>query len=282
MFHGRPLRDGVSLQDTARFRDDSWSLAPVTLQQQERGLVLHFATVPEAYRLCAKRLCYALLSGDLPPGERRLTINSVLGVFYKVRTFLLWLNERQVPTLGIPPPVNELTGADLEGYQRYLLRSFAGHQYRLSHRSVVGYLWRYRHMLGEHGLPFDPKHIPAWSEPSSKRRIENTTDRIPEEVHGPLLVWSLRFIDDFAPDILAALESWYALRGDNAATSRVGLGRNAGLYTELRSYLDDHLANSSRCRAIKVSPISALFLCRSGPRNDQCGVIRTRWMSSLQ
>lgn len=31
VFHNRPLRDGMSLHDTARFRDDNWPLAPVTL-----------------------------------------------------------------------------------------------------------------------------------------------------------------------------------------------------------------------------------------------------------
>jgi hypothetical protein len=82
VFHDRPLREQVSLTDTARFRDQVWPLAPVTLQRQERGLVLNFTTVPARYRLAAKLVCYTLLSGTLPPGENtRPSVTSILGVF---------------------------------------------------------------------------------------------------------------------------------------------------------------------------------------------------------
>lgn len=96
VFHDRRLRGGVSLADTARFRDDAWPLAPATLQRQERGLVLHFDVVPTRYRLAVKLVCYTLLSGALPPGEPRPSITSILGIFYKIRAFLTWLEHRSV------------------------------------------------------------------------------------------------------------------------------------------------------------------------------------------
>lgn len=245
VFHNRPLRDGASLQDTARFQDNSWPLAPVTLQRHERGLMLHFDTVPARYRLAVKLLCYVLLSGDRPPGEPCPTIASVLGIFYKVRTFLTWLEQRPArPPRTTPPRIGELTGGDMEDYQRHLLATYRGDQYRRSHRSAVRYLWRYRQVLGEHAFPFDPNHVPGWSETTYRRPVENTTDRIPEQVHGPLLVWALRFIDDFAPDILAALDAWRTLRGPGHGISHVGQGRNSGLMDDLRAYLDDHVAQN--------------------------------------
>jgi hypothetical protein len=57
--------------------------------------VLHFDTVSAGYRLALKRVCYVALSGQLPPGETRPAVNSVLGIFYRARTFLTWLEARR-------------------------------------------------------------------------------------------------------------------------------------------------------------------------------------------
>ncbi|MGK5738901.1 hypothetical protein [Micromonospora sp. URMC 103] len=270
VFHNRPLREGTSLQDTARFSDDAWPLAPVTLQRQERGLVLHFEMVPARYRRVAKIVCYTLLSGDLPPGEPRPSITSIVGIFYKIRSFLTWLERRPVhPPRASPPRIAETTDADLEDFQRHLLSTFSGHQYRLSHRSAVRYLWRLRQILGEHALPFDPLLLPGWGETPRRRAAENATDRIPEHVHAPLLVWSLRFIDDFAPDILAAVDAWRPLRGPRGAASRVGVGRNTGLADDLRRYLDAHIARQQPLPGYKGKPniraISLELRCATMP-----------------
>jgi hypothetical protein len=243
VLHNRPLRDGVALHDTARFRDDVWPLAPATLQRHERGLVLDFTTVAVRYRLAVKQLCYTLLSGDRPPGEPAPTIGSVVGIFYKVRTFLNWVDRRPLhPRHRAAPRVCELTAADLDDYQRHLQATYRSDQYRRGHRSAIRYLWRYRQVLDDHALPFDPYQLPGWFESTYRPAVENTTDRIPEQVHGPLLVWSLRFIDDFAPDILTALDTWRTLRGPGHGVSRDGHGRNTGVLDDLRTYLDDHLA----------------------------------------
>ncbi|MDX3116017.1 hypothetical protein [Streptomyces scabiei] len=73
-------------------------------------------------------------------------------------------------------------------------------------------LWRWRQYLGDDALRFDPRHLNGWGESKQARRGENATDRLPEEIHGPLLGWALRFIDDFAPDILAADRKWQESR----------------------------------------------------------------------
>jgi hypothetical protein len=66
VLHGRPLRDGVTLENTARFTDDIWPLHPAILQRHERGLNLNFKTVPVRYLIAAKQVCYALLSVRYP------------------------------------------------------------------------------------------------------------------------------------------------------------------------------------------------------------------------
>jgi hypothetical protein len=163
----------------------------------------------------------------------------------KIRTFLAWLEDRPVcPPRTVPPPISELTGADVADFQKHLLARFTNPQYRQGYRSAVRYLWRLRHVLGEHALPFDPSHLPGWGEGTRRApAAENSTDRIPERVHAPLLIWAMRFIDDFGPDILAAIDAWQALRGPTRATSCVGMGRKSGLAADLRRYLDDHLTH---------------------------------------
>jgi hypothetical protein len=241
VFHARRLRDGVQLQDTARFRDASWPLAPVTLQRQGRGLVLHFETVPPRYRHALKLLCYLALSGPLPPGEPRPQITSVLGIFYRLRIFLRWLDDTQ--KTGDSQPVArhlcDVTPGQLAAFQHHLLRKYRNGEYRRSHRSGVQYFWRYRRSLGADGFAFDPRQVADWTEPETTRHGENTTARIPEAVHSRLLVWAFRFVDDFSGDILCAIETWQQQhpRGPRPYSTS-GRGRNNGLAEQIREYLD--------------------------------------------
>ena len=62
-------------------------------------------------------------------------------------------------------------------------------------------------------LSLDPQRLQSWQIDNCQppRRIENATDRTPEEVISPLLVWALRWINDFSDDILAARDEWWLL-----------------------------------------------------------------------
>jgi hypothetical protein len=237
VLHGRRLRDGAELTGTARFEDDTWPLAPATLQRHQRALALHFSTVPDRYRLALKRACYLLLSGPLPPGEPRPAIATVHGMFYTVRAFLQWL-DKQPAMAGPAGRISQLTPADIERYERYLLATFRKPEYRAKHRTSVSYFWRYRQFLGDDALQFDPWALDSWAEHRQRRAADNATDRIPEQVHSRLLVWALRFVDDFSGDIISAIQQWQQLRGPGRSRSTVGKGRNIGLDHELQSYLD--------------------------------------------
>jgi len=199
----RPLRPGYRLADTARFDDDDWALAPASVQQQERGLTLRFDTVPALHRAALKRLCYAMLSGPLPDEVPRPRISSVATGFYNLRVFFRWL-ETTHPDLPLP----EVTTTVYEQYQRHLLTTFPSASRRFALRSAVNILWRYRGAVAEAGLQTDPRRAASWSEPDPSRSRENTTERIPEAVHSRVLVWAIRFVDDFSGDIIAAIRSW--------------------------------------------------------------------------
>lgn len=199
MLAGRPLRTDCSLEDTSRYADRIWFLNPAWLRADHRRFTLDFTTLHPPMAEIAKRLFYALLMQDTPPGELPISVSSIRTYYSCVRRFLLWTDARGC-TLA------QLTGEDLDDYHREVvaLRLSAGAIKR--HRRAVRMLWAYRSRLPDH-LEQDPLRRTAWQawvRAHSRRPGENLTDRIPEPVLGPLLTWALRWVDDFADDVLAA------------------------------------------------------------------------------
>jgi hypothetical protein len=238
VLHGRPLRDGVAAERTSRFADDQWRLEDAVLQRHGLSMMLDFTTLPARYRLTVKHLCYALLSGPLPPGERRVSITTVVRIFVELKRFFAWLNTF-TPTAGrqAGPMLAELRTADLERFQLHLLEVLPSPAGRYPARRAVRFFWRYRHNLPAGRLLIDPRHVDGWGEPSRPVQAENATDRIPGAVLGPLIAWALRFIDDFGPDILAAETHRRMLHERRRANTP---GRYTGATVALRELLARH------------------------------------------
>ncbi|WP_329160515.1 hypothetical protein OHB49_13635 [Streptomyces sp. NBC_01717] len=216
VLHGRPLRPGIDLAETSRFSDEVWRLRPALHMKGRRALILDFRRIPEPFRPTAKQLCYTMLSGPLPPGERRGAIDSIYVLLAELIRFFRWLDERPHPRCR---SLSTLVGSDLLDYQHYLLAQFPeSWTARQRARAKVRKLWHWRQCLDD-PLSFDPWHVDGWGEQKGERRRENATDRIPEEVFGPLFVWATRFIDDFAADILGADQEWQRLRFSPPALS---------------------------------------------------------------
>ncbi|MEU4949836.1 hypothetical protein ACFYN3_25260 [Streptomyces lavendulae] len=182
-----------------------WRLTPAGPQAHQDVGILNFAKVPENFLIVAKELFYALLAGPIPAGETRPAVVSLRLYFKELVRFFTWLDQRPLQRCQ---RLESVTGDDLAAYQKYLLaRLPAKHQTRVHGRSAVRLLYRWRSQLRADQLLFDPRHVEGWSE-SKRRGRENDTNRVPEEVMGPLYVWALRFIDVFAPDILTASAHW--------------------------------------------------------------------------
>jgi integrase len=194
---------------TSRFADDVWDLKPALLQAHQISSVLDFTSLPPAYRLAAKELFLAMLAGEPPPGERVLGVSTVKGRFSDAKSFLEWVADRYPEERAL----RKLVPGDLEEYQRHLLDKGFVPSRRCVLRRGARMFWIYHGHLRTDRLMFDPERLEEWSEGNSKhRRRENSTARIPEQVIGPLLVWALRFVDQFSDDVLAALSEWLAGR----------------------------------------------------------------------
>jgi hypothetical protein len=238
---GRPLRPDCSLEQTSRFQDDIWRFGPAINSESSLLKILNFAHIPTRFRTTVKELFYAMLAGKLPPGEPRREITTVRGHFTAITRFLRWLDTWPSSATGQPAQrLDELIGADLQAYLKDLPRTQRSPATRERTRVSIRVLWRYRTVIPDH-LPFDPSHLNGWADHYRKQSGENATDRIPEQVHGPLMAWSLRFIDDFADDILTAIEQW-----KNSRTALKGpiLQDNTALLTALRRLLDRHLTDN--------------------------------------
>ncbi|WJM17159.1 hypothetical protein [Microbacterium arborescens] len=258
VLHGRALRPGYHLEDTARFDDDDWALSPASVQQQERGLTLRFDTVPALHRTALKRLCYAMLSGPTPDEAPRPRISSVATGFYNLRIFLRWL-ETTHPDKHLP----EVTTTVYEQYQRHLLTTFPSASRRFALRSAVNILWRYRGAVAEAGLQTDPRRAASWSEPDPGRSRENTTERIPEAVHSRVLVWAMRFVDDFSGDVIAAIRSWSVRR--RPVQKEPITGKPYGFQQDrIRAYLARTRRTGSPLPGLRASRTSTRSPTRSG------------------
>ncbi|WP_405433347.1 hypothetical protein [Streptomyces anulatus] len=236
VLRARPLRTGARLEDTSRYSHDIWVLTAARLQAQECSLILNFPTLPQRFRPAAKRLFYALLALKEPDGEDTLGIATIRGKFGEIKRFLKWLDGRWPAERNV---LAELSPTDLDDYRKHLLARFPNNRaQRERSRAPLRLLWRWRQHLGEHALRFDPLHLDGWGESGPmQRKGENQTDRLAEEILGPLLVWALRFIDDFAPDILEADRRWRDTR--TKPLDRTSAHSNVG--ARLQALLDEHV-----------------------------------------
>ncbi|MFC7585576.1 hypothetical protein ACFQYP_18890 [Nonomuraea antimicrobica] len=89
--------------------------------------------------------------------------------------------------------------------------------------------------LNEQGLPFHPHSWNGVFRTANQRCNggENTTEPLAAETMGPLLVWAMRMVDDFADDILAAWAETQRLKAAACSNPSTPAGKAA-----LHAYLD--------------------------------------------
>jgi hypothetical protein len=129
--------------------------------------------------------------------------------FTALKQFFTWAGQRGIPAL------RAITAADLDAYNDHLLASGWAVNYQAQRRQAVRLLWMYAAKLTSDALNFDPALVPSWADaPASGRAGGNATPRIPERVISPLLTWALVWINEFAGDVIAALEEWRLLHAN--------------------------------------------------------------------
>lgn len=222
------IRDHVPPGDISVFADMRWHLYPMNLNPTQRTDPIVFSGMPPTLVDAVKRYAWALINQELPDTglthlrmRRRLTAWTVHGeIGSNLRPFVVWLAQRDRHSFA------DATADDLVAYRRSVQASPARRQYKFNLLSAVTRLWLFGPLL----RPEDRLRMPDWESADladvlgPAGRGENLSAPIDPATMSPLLVWSLRFVQRFAPDIIAGVQERQRIRATvpDAAADSVG------------------------------------------------------------
>ncbi len=242
----RPLRPGTDPAVLSVFAEDRWELTPALFEEHIATTSLNFAPLPEPLRHSAKNYLWQLLNCPEPPALRRvartrLAVRSIVSMTPSITAFLLWLHARGIAALADVGP------DDLDAYLADLLGSGASRDVVAERIIAVRRLWAWREVLPVRDRLAE---APPWRGQDAdaligrrRRGAENRTPRIPPATIDRLLLWSLRFVQDFSSDILAVRDE-YATLAPRSHTARHPYGghhdpRTPGqFHTDLQALLE--------------------------------------------
>ncbi|NKY29915.1 hypothetical protein [Nocardia gamkensis] len=241
----RELLPGTDPARLSRFGDDRWHLNEAIFEAGADATSLNFAAIPIPMQLTAKHYVWQLINTECPAWMRWMRVSrpSILSIdssWASLKEFLVWLHRHDV---------TELQDVTAELLDDYLIDLSARDMSPLAkHKRIreVRRLWSYRDALPEQ-MRLPP--LPPWGGDRSHELLgkiaqsrANLTPRIAEKTMQPLLAWSLRFVEDFAEDIIAAYAEYRFLdsrsmegRRRTGPVIRSPKGRIEGLVIE---YLD--------------------------------------------
>ncbi|NUL03312.1 integrase [Streptomyces lunaelactis] len=198
----------------ARYTARIWPLAPLSENPSARAATIHWRHCPDTFDKEIRLAAWNLINGQLRPTflkERnrrmrpRVSARRTADTVYEWFRLAAWLTDRGLDTLGA------CDSSVLHAYGQHLL---GGRRKRLSALDVLTALtrlWAFDQMsarpAGIGRPPWDElgvdDYLPAEDGEDSSGG-ENKTEPLSEKTMGPLLIWAMRLVDDFADDILAA------------------------------------------------------------------------------
>lgn len=219
----------------SRYRDTRWSLAPLIDNPGTSLRAINWDSCPEPLRRPLKHAAWAMINGELrptyvsrrgtrsgsrsSPGEMRLTCQEWMSL-------ARWLYERGI---------SELDACTAAEWSAYAQERWGGGIRRDYAEKILGRLtdlWAFGQLTST------PLRVscPPWETegadeylPAAQREGggENATEPLDPEVIGPLLIWAIRMVDDFADDILAAWDERQRLAAAASAAASTESGRAA-------------------------------------------------------
>ncbi|MEU2179857.1 integrase [Streptomyces thermolilacinus] len=229
------------------YADELWHLAPLVANPSATRPHLDWARFPEALRPQVQLAAWKMINTPLPASmlaghptwHSRLGPHGIHDTVLRWQRFTLWLHHQGFTSLD---QINDgvwVTWAD------HVARQQGAHRSTVTKDLVaLTRLWAFDSATrAGAGMAMPPWNhlgvddfLPTTPAPG---RGENTTEPISPATMGPLLIWALRMVDDFADDILAA---WTESRrlADIAACTPASPASKA----RLRHYLQDLIARS--------------------------------------
>ncbi|MFD7627546.1 hypothetical protein ACFV7Q_16155 [Streptomyces sp. NPDC059851] len=203
----RDLRPDTDPERLSRFADDRWDLNPAVFEDHTRSISVNFALTPAVLREAVKHYIWQLINHDSPRAVRsrtpRQSMASIQQLFAApLQAVMLWFAGQGVSEFC------EITPALLDDYLEHLKAEDVPVERRYRRITEIRRLWAHRDILPP-GMRMP--EAPPWGGEDTADLLgrnrgdgENRTARIGEERMQALLLWSIRFLEDFAEDILAA------------------------------------------------------------------------------
>jgi len=234
------LPDGTSAAGVSRYGDATWDLSPLSRRQHEPARQVNWDLFPAALRASFKRAGWSLVNLPTPDAllERAATCRArqpaaatIASTAEHWRRYAAWLAGRGITRLA------DVDAACHGEWALHVARLPVASRTRGLALNAVSVLWG----MAPHLPAADRVPMPPWEAeglrhylPPDEGRSENATAPVHPAVMSPLLTWALRFTEDFAADILAALAEHERLR------SRIAARHNPEAAPQLAALLDEH------------------------------------------
>ncbi|WP_308368075.1 integrase [Streptomyces sp. ISL-36] len=221
----------------SRYDDDIWSMGPLIDNPGDSIHKINWRACPAGLRSEFRRLVWVLINGELRPTyirERGFQNRTRDGVLSMRDNILQWLKfARWLDRQG----VSRLSDCTMEHWKAYAAKCTSGCT-RGHAQTVLRWLsdlWAFDQLsvspCGVTRPPWEDEGIDDYL-PAETRKAggENKTEPLDPTVIGPLLTWSIRLVEDFADDILAAWDERRRMHARVKATpsTREGLAAVKG------------------------------------------------------
>lgn len=246
-----------------------WPLAPLTTNPSANKTAVHWHRCPAVFQDDLRQVTWALINGELRPAflkehntrmRARVAIDGIKDAVLTWMHLARWLEKREIGTLAA------CSTEVLHDYGLHLRDTASSRDRAQDILTSLTRLWAYDQLsvqpIGIGRPPWDQlgadDYLPAATSTSGG---ENEAEPLAEQTMGPLLVWAMRMVDDFADDILGAWAETRRLRDIARTTPATPAGRAA-----LHAYLDPLIAHGG----------PSARLCRQGRQSGLRPALR-RW-----
>ncbi|MEV6928128.1 hypothetical protein AB0M46_27015 [Dactylosporangium sp. NPDC051485] len=274
-----------------RFGDAQWPTTPMSQNPSAASQNILWEPIPTGFRESMRAAAWAMFRQPLPEAlvaehnNRMVTKPSIALAYHTTvdwRNFAIWADSRGIGTLP------DVRAADMADYvRRHVQRG-------LARDTVKGLLVALTRLHYYSTLHLPPEHhltAPPWLTegiddylPAGSSGGENNTDAINPDTMGPLLIWALRFVEDFADDILTAFAEQQQLRDATHARAEAAT-RDNDTFAKIEAFLEDLLQHGqavpsrSRNGGLELTHPSLFVAGVTGTRVSEATIVlkRQRW-----